>query len=180
MQELITIDHVPPPPSVIGWNYHGRIVGVGDLAKITWRGLLKTGIATGIATAATAVRGANVALAEIEYSRSQMAGHLAVMQAQRDAAVTRADIMLRAQAAIAEAKASRKVQRWSTAERDKLTRLRATGMTYPKIAAAMSDEFGRAFTASSVGAQARKLALATPAKSKAAKPASKARKSRKG
>jgi hypothetical protein len=111
-----------------------------------------------------------VALSEIEYSRSQMATHLAKMQAQRDDAVNRA--------AIAEAKISRKVQRWSAGERDMLTRLRAGGMTYPKIAAAMSDEFARTFTAASVGAQARKLALATPAKAKAAKPVSKARRRR--
>ena len=164
-------------PGIIGFRVGNETLGVRDTlrhvaGKITFSGLLKASAATGIAAAATAVRGANAALAEIEYSRSQMQTHLAKMQAQRDDAVRRA--------ADAEAKISRKVQRWSAGERDMLTRLRAAGMTYPKIAAAMSDEFGRAFTASSVGAQARKLALATPAKPKAVKPASKARTRRNG
>ncbi len=175
MSTALTITETGEPvtvPSIIGFRVGNQTLGVLDTlrhvsGRITWSGLLKTSAATGIAAAATAIKAGHVALSEIEYSRSQMATHLALMQAQRDDAVNRA--------AIAEAKISRKVQRWSAAERDTLTRLRAGGMTYAKIAAAMSDEFGRAFTASSVGAQARKLGLVTPAKAKAAKPVSKRR-----
>jgi hypothetical protein len=163
-------------PSIIGFRLaDDRVVGFRELGKITWKGLLKTGIATGIAGAATAVRGANVALAEIEYSRSQMQTHLAKMRAQRDDAVNRA--------AVAEAKISRKVQRWSPTEKAYLAEFftgPAKHQPYAQIADAMVAEFSRPFTAASVGAQARKLGLVTKAAPKPAKPVSKPRTRRNG
>ena len=108
-----------------------------------------------------------MALAEVEYSRVQMAGDLAKMKLQRDDAVQRA--------AIAEAKAARKVQRWTTEEKRYLTTFFSGPVkhpTYAVIAAAMVAEFGRSFTAATVGAQARRLGLVVkvkPAPTKAAR-----------
>ena len=161
----ITQTGKPIAPSVIGFNVGGRVVGVGELGRITWKGLLKTGIATAIAAGATAIRGANVALAEIECSRTQMQAHLATMQAQRDDAVNRA--------AAAEAKA-RKPARWCAAECDLLIELRAGGMSYKLIA----EHLGTGRTAAAVGAKARALASKATAPAPVAKPATKARKRR--
>jgi hypothetical protein len=163
MNKNLTIDQSGQvvAPSVIGFRLaDDRVVGLRELGKITWKGLFKTGIATGIAATATAVRGANVALDEIQYSRAQMIEHLALMQRQRDDAVNRA--------AIAEAKAARKVQRWSNAEKTFLATFFSGPVkhpTYAVIATAMVAEFGRSFTAATVGAQARRLGLVVKVKS---------------
>ena len=58
MNKNLTIDQSGQvvAPSVIGFRLaDDRVVGFRDLTKITWKGLLKTGIATGIATTATVV-----------------------------------------------------------------------------------------------------------------------------
>jgi hypothetical protein len=167
MKDLTILQNgAPIAPSVIGFNVGGRVVSVGELGRITWRGLLKTGAATAIAAGATAVRGANLAIAEIEYSRAQMQATLATMQAQRDDAVRRA--------AAAETKA-RKPARWSAAERDLLLELRAGGMAYGKIAVAL----GTGRSAAAVGAKWRALAAKASAPAPVAKPASKPRSRRK-
>jgi hypothetical protein len=168
MNAIATIDPRPLPPSIIGFNVNGQTLSTLDTLKhvasnITVKGLWKVGAATAIAAGATAVRGANVALSEIEYSRAQMAEHLALMQAQRDDAVRRA--------ADAEAKA-RKPSRWSAAECDMLTELRASGLSYARIAA----ELGTGRTAAAVGAKARALAGKVAAPAKAAKAARASRK----
>ena len=54
---LATIDQPLPPPAILGWNYQGRVVGAGELARITWKGIFKASAATVVAAGATAVRG---------------------------------------------------------------------------------------------------------------------------
>jgi hypothetical protein len=181
MNAIATIDQTgrPLPPSIIGFNVNGQTLSTLDTLKhvasnITVKGLWKVGAATVIAAGATAVRGANVALAEVEDSRAQLQGRVEMLQ-KRNSALTTALVA-------AETKASRKIQRWTDAERAHLATFFAAPKhkPYAVIAADMADRFGRAFTAASVGAQARKLGLVTKAPAKPAKAASKARKRRAG
>jgi hypothetical protein len=83
-----------------------------------------------------------------------------------------------------KAKAAKRSQRWSTAERAFLADAIASAANrarpgYAAIAGRMAETFGRAFTAASVGAQARKLGLVAKAAPKATKAPSKPRKARK-
>jgi hypothetical protein len=174
MNAIATIDQTgrPLPPSIIGFNVNGQTLSTLDTLKhvasnITVKGLWKVGAATGIAAAATAVRGAHLAIAEIEDSRAQLQARVDLLTRQRNDAVNRA--------AAAEARASRKIQRWTDAERAHLATFFAAPKhkPYALIAADMAGTFGRAFTAASVGAQARKLGLVTKAPAKPAKAASK-------
>jgi hypothetical protein len=156
----ITEAGAPVAPSVIGFRLaDDRVVGFRELGRITWRGLLKTGIATTIAAGATAVRGAHLAIEEISDTRAQLQARVDLLTRQRNEAVNRA--------AAAEAKA-RKPTRWSAAERDLLLELRATGMSYAKIAV----ELGTGRTASAVGAKARALAAKASAPAPTRKPSS--------
>jgi hypothetical protein len=162
---VITETGAPIAPSIIGFNVGGRVVGVGELGRITWRGLLKTGAATAIAAGATAVRGAHLAIAEIEDSRAQLQARVDMLTRQRSEAIDRA--------VAAEAKA-RKPARWSAAECDLLLELRASGLSYAKIAVELNT--GR--SAAAVGAKARALAGKVAAPAKVAKPAKTSRKRR--
>ena len=169
---LATIDQPLPPPAILGWNYQGRVVGAGELARITWKGIFKASAATVVAAGSTAVRGANLAIAEIETTRGQLQGQIDLLTRQRNDAVNRA--------AAAEAKASRKAQRWSDAEKAHLATFftGAKHKPYAAIAANMADTFGRTFTAASVGSQARKLGLVAKPALKVSKAPSKSRKRR--
>jgi hypothetical protein len=175
---------VPPPSTgaIIGWNYHGRVVGIGDLGRITWSGIAKVGAATAIAGAATTIKAANVALDEISDSRDQMQARIDMLSRRnsdlaaclaeataRIEALQRRDVILRAQVTVLVAKATTAKpaaatkatrQRWTDGERDALAALVAATPAgrpgWQRIAKAMSDRFGRQFTAAAVSSQARR------------------------
>ena len=147
---LITRDNtgqaITLPPSIVGI----------DPDQITLKGLLKVGTATVIAAGATAVQ-------EIRISRRELQHRISELE--------KANIVLRAQAALAELAAAKpKAKRWTAAECDRLVELRASGMKY----AAIADALGTGRTAAAVGAKARALA------GKAKAPAKAPRKARKG
>ena len=178
MNAIATIDQTgrPMPPSIIGFNVNGQTLSTLDTLKhvasnITVKGLWKVGAATVIAAGATAVRGANVALAEVEDSRAQLQGRVEMLTRQRSEAIDRA--------VAAETKASRKPARWSAAECALLIELRASGLSYAKVAEALNT--GR--TAGAVGAKWRalagKVATAPEVLAKAPKAASSRRSRRK-
>jgi hypothetical protein len=152
MNAIATIDQTgrPLPPSIIGFNVNGQTLSTLDTLKhvasnITVKGLWKVGAATVIAAGATAVRGANVALAEVEDSRAQLQGRVEMLQ-KRNIALTTALVA-------AETKAC-KPARWSAAECALLLELRATGLSYARIA----ERLGTGRSAGAVGAKARALA----------------------
>jgi len=163
----ITQTGTPVAPSVIGFRLaDDRVVGFRDLAKITWSGLLKASAATGIAAAATAVRGAHVALAEIEDSRAQLKARVETLQQRNSDLAT----------ALIEAQTP-------AAERAFLADAIASAANparpgYAAIAGRLAAEFNRPFTAATVGSQARKHGMVAHAPAKAAKPARKSRKRR--
>jgi len=177
----------PLPPSVIGWNYQGRVVGFRELGRVTWNGIFKASAATVVAAGATAVRGAHLAIAEIETTRGQLKGQAETYKRQRDEAVNRAAYV---EELLHQAKASRKAPRWTDAERaflaGELAQRDAKRPGYQAIATLMTETFGRKFTAATIGTHARALRAAEPvkatsatvAKPKAAAPATKARKRR--
>jgi hypothetical protein len=131
-----------------GKTTHSTVVRVASdtlkhvASNITVRELWKVGVATAIAGAATAVRGAHLAIiVEIEDSRKQLQARVDLLTSQRNEAVNRA--------AAAESKA-RKPVRWSVAECALLLELRVGSMAYASIAEAL----GTGRTASAVGAKA--------------------------
>ena len=147
----ITQTGTPVAPSVIGFRLaDDRVVGFRDLAKITWSGLLKASAATGIAAAATAVRGAHVALAEIEDSRAQLKARVETLQQRNSDLAT----------ALIEAQTP-------AAERAFLADAIASAANparpgYAAIAGRLAAEFNRPFTAASLSAQARKHGMVPP------------------
>ena len=180
----------------------GGVAGLSDIGgmalrklapgkpDITLKGLVYGAAATAIAVGATAVRGVNLAIAEVEYSREQMEATLATMARQRDEAVERAawleELLLRQQAAagpllagvapvvatLPEGARKAAKPRWTAAERDLLLELRAGGMSYPKIATAL----GTGRSAAAVGAKWRALGAKAEAPAKPAKRSREARK----
>lgn len=157
----ITQTGTPVAPSVIGFRLaDDRVVGFRDLAKITWSGLLKASAATGIAAAATAVRGAHVALAEIEDSRAQLKARVETLQ-QRNSDLATALIEAQTQPA------RKRAPRWTAAERAFLADAIASAANparpgYAAIAWRLAAEFNRPFTAASLSAQARKHGMVPP------------------
>jgi hypothetical protein len=181
---LATIDQPKKRSPIIGFNTAGGgVVGLGGISQlalrnvtrrddITWGGIAKVSAATlaagavvGVRAASLAVDAGKLAVDSAGFSREQMLEKLALMQAQRDAAVRRA--------VEAEARASRKATRWSDAERARLATFftEAKHKPYAAIAADMAATFGRAFTAASVGSQARKLGLVAKAPARPTKAA---------
>jgi hypothetical protein len=149
---LITIPANTLPPSVIGID--------PAAPSITWTGIAKVGAATAVAAVATTIQ-------SIRVSRRDMEARIAELE--------RANIVLRAKLELAEIAAAKATtakpatttkapkatrQRWTDAERDALAALAAAAPTgrpgWARIAAAMSDRFGRSFSAASVSSQARR------------------------